>query len=90
MTDDELMDALDGLFAYDTGSIGSGIKDEQLRKRVIAEIHADIGEHELFSKRVSRLAREMFLTDEMIAQGYGLADAQSFADWLDNEMRGDM
>lgn len=87
MTDDELMDALSGLYAYDTGSIDSGIKDERLRARVIAEIRAmPMGEYQRFPGRLSRLAREMFLSDARIEQGHGLEDVQSFTTWLEEQL----
>jgi len=86
MTDQELMDALSGLFAYDSGATDSGIHDEELRARVIEEIRSDAGQFSLFGDRVSRLAREMFLTDEAIDEGYGLEDVQLFANWLDDYM----
>lgn len=38
MTDAELFDALDGLFAYDTGATDSGIHDEALRLRALKEL----------------------------------------------------
>lgn len=87
MTDAELRDALDGLFAYDDGCIGSGIHDEALRQRVIAELCKDLKDGQLYGDRVTRLAREMWLSDEAIAAGYGLEDLRAFVDWLDDRMR---
>lgn len=84
MTDEDIKDALDGLFAYDTGCVDSGIKDERLRARVIAELNKDWGS-DMYSKRLARIAREMFLTDEAIELGYGLQDLRQFLEWIDEQ-----
>lgn len=86
MSDEELLDAVSGLFAYDTGAASSGIRDELLRQKVIEELHKGLGTHQLYSVRAARIARELFLTDEAIAQGYGLADVAEFIEWLDGPM----
>lgn len=86
MTDEELSDALDGLYAYDTGGTDSGIHDEALRGRVKAELLADAkaaSGSTLFGPRVTRLARELFVSDRAIEQGYGLEDLDNFVAWLD-------
>lgn len=85
MTDDELRDALDGLYAYDGGATDSGIRDENLRARCKEELkarHAGDG----YGPWLSRLVREMWLSDEAIEQGYGIVDAVEFCRWLDEEM----
>ncbi len=87
MTDEELRDALLGLYAFDSGATVSGIKDESLRRRVIGELAKDLTDSELFSARLSRLAREMFLSEEVIEQGFGLEDIRRFANWYDEHMR---
>jgi hypothetical protein len=78
---DELKDALDGLHAYDSGSVDSGIHDERLRSRV----KEDVRSRSMEGRRVlvARIARDLYLTDEAISQGYGLEDAREFANWLD-------
>ncbi len=80
MTDEELSDALDGLKAYDSGCIDSGIHDEVLRERVKAELAASS------MTRISRIVREMRLSDEALAQGYTLEDVASILRWLDDRM----
>lgn len=80
MTDQELKDALDGLFAYDIGATDSGIRDEMLRKKVIQEISKD-------SKRISRIVRDMWLSDEAIEKGYSLEDILEFIKWLNNDLQ---
>lgn len=84
MTDDELHRALDGLYAYDQGAVDSGIRDAGLRARCVAQMKQwPVGEYELLpTAEVSRLVREMWLTDEAIGQGYGIESAFSFTRWL--------
>lgn len=78
-----LKDALDGLFAYDGGCVSSGIRDEALRARCgehLRSLPAD--ERRLV---LSRLTREMFLSEDALSQGYGAEDAGSFVRWLDDQ-----
>ena len=84
MTDTELSNALSTLYAADQNN---GTADETLRASVIVELRKDRSESELFSVRVTRIARDLFLSDEAIAQGYGLEDIRSFVNWLDEVMR---
>lgn len=86
MTDEELQAALDGLYAYDTGCIDSGVHDEALRARCIAELHSRLGDHEVASRYISRLIRDMYLSEAALADGYGIEDAISFTDWLGDHM----
>jgi hypothetical protein len=84
VTDEELQDALDGLYAYDRGSRDSGVHDEKLRARCIEHMKQwPYTSSELLPHReVSRLVRELWLTDEDIEQGYGLEDVARFTAWL--------
>jgi len=86
--EEQLRKALDGLYAYDTGATDSGIKDESLRQQCIDAIKAiPVGPHELVPRLwLSRLIRDMFLSEEALAQGYGIEDAMSFLRWLEDEM----
>lgn len=86
MNDDELARALDALHAYDTGCLDSGIKDEQLRQRVIAELKIGLRPNQLYSDRLSRIVRELYLSDEAIAARYGLETVAKFIDWLEEHM----
>lgn len=81
MTDDELRDALDGLYAYDTGCVDSGIHDEALRARCVEELTARAGrpDHRLWE---ARLVRDLFVSEEALANGYGLEDLVRFVQWL--------
>jgi hypothetical protein len=87
MRDEELRDALDGLYAYDGGAVDSGIHDEGLRVRCIKEMRERMGPHEVAPRLfLSRMVRDMWLSEEALAQGYGIEDAMRFVDWLDERM----
>lgn len=84
MTNEELRQALAGLFAYDIGCTDSGIHDKVLRasvKGVLAII--DPGDF-------TRMVREMWFTEEKIAKGYTAKDAYEFMQWLNDEMDYDL
>lgn len=87
MTDEELSRAIDGLFAYDNGAIDSGVHDPELKARVRSELAVGRGEYQLISPRVSRIVRELYLSDEAIAQGYGLEDAARCFQWIDDGLQ---
>lgn len=80
MNSKELSDALDGLFAYDTGCVSSGIRDERLRERVKCELRKRP------EKWLDRWVRDCFLSEEALKQGYGLEDVRQFFDWLSERM----
>lgn len=87
MTDAELAGALDGLYAYDTGSTDSGIHDEALRARCIAEMASRRGPFEIAPRVfLSRLVAGTWLTDDALAAGYGIEDVMCFIRWLDERM----
>lgn len=85
MDPDELRRSLDGLFAYDSGATDSGTHDERLRERVIAEL-AFHRQFPTWRAYLARLAREMWLSEEAIEQGYGCEDAARFLEWLEDRM----
>jgi hypothetical protein len=86
MTDAEFRDALDGLFAYDVGSVDSGIHDEALRARCIAEIDRHFEDETAGMAWLSRLIRDMWLSEEALTAGYTIEDALEFVRWLDDRM----
>lgn len=90
MTDDEFADAMIGIYAYDTGSVDSGIHDEILRSRCIAELHRNEHDPNFFRLRMSRLVREHFLSEEMLAKQYGIEDVSHFIRWLADRMGYDL
>lgn len=88
MTDRELFDALGGLFAYDMGCVDSGIKDELLRKQVIAHLKAM--DEQAFRVTTSRYVRDEMLGEAALEQGYGIEDVARFIDWLSDRMDCDL
>ena len=91
LTNEELADALDGLMAYDGGSIDSGIHDENLRARCIAQLKV-MDEEKVYTYTtkadafLAEFIRERCLSDEALRQGYGPEDAGQFLKWLGDEM----
>lgn len=82
--ENDLTYSLDTLFAYDTGSTDSGIKDEQLRKKIIYDLeNMDDNNFRIF---ISKYIRNKFLSDAALSEGYGLEDVKTFIDWLDEFM----
>lgn len=76
-----LYEALNGLYAYDTGSVDSGIKDELLRGKVKNYLTTISGNDvELL---IAKYVREYYLSDEALEEGYGLEDVIEFSNWLD-------
>lgn len=64
MEESELRDALNGLYAYDTGSIDSGIHDEALRKRCVEELRSRAGQYELYPRLfIGRMVRDLYLSE---------------------------
>ena len=84
MKKEELFDALDGLYAYDTGCVDSGIKDELLKNKV-NEYLIDLNETD-FRLIMSEFIREQFVSEEAIMQGYGISDVAAFIKWLSDEL----
>lgn len=84
MTDEELFDALDGLYAYDQGATDSGIHDERLRQRVSE--YLDGLETRSLNETLRRYLLTMYLSDEAFDQGYGVEDVRNVLDWLYDEV----
>jgi len=83
MTFDEVYKSISGLSAYDNGCIDSGIRDETLRARLKVYVHSlSTDERRLM---LSRVLRELFLSDEALSQGYGWEDAQSLCRWFEDQ-----
>lgn len=80
MTYDELKDALDGFYAYDTGCLDSGIHDPKRKAQVVAYLFS-LGTDE---RRIllGRIGRDLYLSDQALAEGYGLEDAGNFGNWV--------
>jgi hypothetical protein len=80
---EELAEALDGLYAYDTGCTDSGIHDPRLKKK-IRDYLKTLDEKQV-TKLIARFMRERCLSDEMIDEGYGPEDATHFFEWFQDE-----
>lgn len=80
----ELSENIDKLFAYDTGATDSGVKDENLRNKIILEIK-NLSEDQ-FRIFMSAYVKERFLSDTAIKNGYGIEDVKCFIEWLDQYM----
>lgn len=91
MTDEELSDALDGLFAYDNGFTDSGIHDEALRARVIERLRSlSFSAGDEFRLTITRIVRELWMSEKALAQGYGIDDVAGFVKWLAARMEIDL
>jgi len=77
MTDEEFADAISGLRAYDCGATDSGIRDEVLRMRVMAELHRDDA---VTMRRLSAHA------SELLKPPYSLEDVKQLIEWLEDRM----
>ena len=80
MNYDELKDALDGFYAYDSGCLDSGIHDPKRKTQVIAYL-LSLGTDE---RRIllGRIGRDLYLSDQALEDGYGLESAAAFHGWL--------
>lgn len=72
MTKKQLFDAIDGLFAYDTGCVSSGIKDEALRAKV---------REQLSTENLTEFLRIYYYEP-----GYDIEDVAAFIDWVRTRM----
>ncbi len=88
MNTKKLFDALNSLFAYDTGSHDSGISDPLLKREVISflKLEREKELHAIYPQVLSLFIREHFLTDEQLLKGYGVEDVKSFIEWVNNEL----
>ncbi len=78
-----LRQAIDGLIAWDTGCVDSGIKDDVLKNKVGEYLKSLNGKD--FRIEVGKLVREMYLSDEALAKGHGPEDVNIFFGWLSEE-----
>jgi hypothetical protein len=87
MTDDELSEAVVWLYASDCGLVRVAGHEPTLhalaRQAVWDRLIADEDQLRMW---VSRLARDVFLSDEALGGGYGIDDACDFWTWFDRTM----
>jgi hypothetical protein len=80
----KLFDALDGLYAYDTGCTDSGIHNESLRKD--AKTYLKGLSTDGFRILMTEFIRQYFVSEKAVAKGYGIEDVRSFIEWLSDSM----
>lgn len=80
----KLFDLLDGLFAYDTGCVNSGINDVVLKNEVKCYL-GTLDEVE-FRVLISTFVRDKYLTEQALSQGYGIEEVICFVKWLNDYM----
>lgn len=79
----DLSEAIDGLMAWDSGCVDSGIKDDLLKENVGNYLKSLSNKD--FRIEIGKLIRELYLTDEMLSQGYGPEDVKEFFTWLSDQ-----
>lgn len=79
----ELRDAIDGIYAYDSGCVDSGIHDESLRQQVIEVIKKF--DESSWRYTLSRIVIDLFLSPAAISQGYGPEDAKALLEWFEDQ-----
>lgn len=79
--DQDLFDNLEGLFAYDTGCVSSGIHDDLLKEESFERLLSMNMEARRYF--LSRVLRDAYLSEDGLAAGYGIEDVVSFVQWLD-------
>ena len=79
-----LADALSGLAAYDHGATDSGVRDDVM-KQAAKDYLKSLGKDAL-RLQIGKIVRSLFLSDDALEAGYGLADVKEFLGWLQDEM----
>ncbi len=77
VTEEEVLDRIEGLFAYDGGSRDSGVKDDDFKYSL--QDRDDIVP--LLTKVLKRL---------LACDAYGIEDAKAFLDWVEEELEIDL
>lgn len=88
MTVDEMIDAMDGLFACDSGCVDSGVHDVLLKRRLrdaLLRRNQDGHSHPSSDEALRSYAMTLLERD-----GGGIEDVASFIDWLRDEMKVDV
>lgn len=78
----KILDCLDGFFAYDAGSIDSGIKDDVLREKVF-NIIKELQEEE--SCEYPNILKE-YVKAYLFDDAYSLEDIKEFINWIDDNL----
>ena len=77
--DSELLDRIEGIFAYDTGCVDSGISDPVFKQKLI-DRQIDVEPY------LTEIARQYLNGD----QGYTLEDVKSLIEWASDELEYDL
>lgn len=72
------VDLMDGLFAFDTGCVTSGIKNEMEKDRFRS--NAD------YSFKIATILLKQYMAHD----DYGLEDAKRFIEWIEEELEFDI
>jgi len=73
-----LFAGLDGLFAYDTGAVDSGIHDDLLKERIKVYLIAECKSNSAYPEILNEFLKEYYLHPP-----YTLEDVKSFIEWVD-------
>jgi hypothetical protein len=85
--DDQLGDALLWLYATDCGLVGCAGHEAALRTRCRRAIWDRLTEDDAGLRRwISRLVRDIFLSEPALEAGHGVDDACEFWSWFDQTM----
>lgn len=83
----QVLSDLEAIWAYDQGSTDSGVHDERLRARRIAELReANPWENAEARRVLSEWVSEQYLSAEALAAGYGWEDALGFLKRIDGDL----
>jgi hypothetical protein len=87
MTDDQLGDALLWLYAADCGLVGCAGEEAALRTRCRQAVWDRLNDDDAGLRRwISRLVRDVFLSEAALGSGHGIDDACEFWSWFDHTM----
>jgi hypothetical protein len=84
MDKEKLFDSIDGLFAYDSGCVDSGIHDESLRQEI--KDYLDNLSDDNFRIILTEYIRKYFVSEEAVEKKYGIEDVANFIRWLEEYM----
>ena len=83
MNFDKLCQAVDGLYAFDTGCVCSGIHDEDLKQEVhdhLLEIYQK--DPKEFEIEITKVSFQLYLTPKSRSYGYAEEDAVEVCEWM--------
>jgi hypothetical protein len=75
LTEDEIIDKIDGFYAYDNGATDSGIKDDSLKEKIRMYLNSSDEATRILTKCVRHYCEDP----------YTIEDVKLFMDWLKYE-----